>query len=239
MQYRNFWIFDLILSAEENRKGRVLGQMSQKLPAHELVYQQLREMVLFGDIAPGQAVTIQGLIGQLGVGMTPVREAIRRLTAEGALQALGNRRIVVPQLAVSDLEQLAFARLAIEPRLAELSVKYLTDIDIVAIEQIDSALNIAIENGDVTGYLRENYRFHMAIYDASHAPLLTDLARGLWLRFGPSLRVVCGRFGTQNLPDRHRQALDAMRDRDAGAAAQAIREDLEQGFEQVRHSLRV
>ena len=222
----------------ENRKGRLLGQLGQKLPTHELVYQRLREMVLFGDIAPGQAVTIQGLIDRLGVGMTPVREAIRRLTAEGALQAQGNRRIVVPELAVSDLEQLAFARLAIEPRLAELAIKYLTDRDILEIERIDSALNAAIETGDVTGYLQQNYRFHMAIYDAAHAPLLADLARGLWLRFGPSLRVVCGRFGTQNLPDRHRQALDAMHARDADGAARAIREDLEQGFDQVRHSLR-
>ena len=194
-------------------------------------------MVLFGDIAPGQAVTIQGLIDRLDVGMTPVREAIRRLTAEGALAAQGNRRILVPVLRATDLQQLAFARLAIEPRLAELAVKYLTDKDITALEQIDQALNRAIEAGDITGYLRENYHFHMTIYEAAKAPLLVDLAQGLWLRFGPSLRVVCGRFGTQNLPDRHQQALKAMRARDGEAAAQAIREDLEQGFEQVRLSL--
>ena len=210
----------------------------QKLPEHQAVYERLKDLLLIGYFAPGEPLTIQGLIRLLDAGMTPVREAIRRLTAEGALQAQGNRRIVVPELAVSDLEQLAFARLAIEPRLAELAIKYLTDRDILEIERIDSALNAAIETGDVTGYLQQNYRFHMAIYDAAHAPLLADLARGLWLRFGPSLRVVCGRFGTQNLPDRHRQALDAMHARDAEGAAQAIREDLEQGFDQVRHSLR-
>ena len=194
-------------------------------------------MVLFGDIAPGQAVTIQGLIDRLDVGMTPVREAIRRLTAEGALAAQGNRRILVPVLRATDLQQLAFARLAIEPRLAELAVKYLTDKDITGLEQIDQALNRAIDAGDITGYLRENYHFHMAIYEAAKAPLLVDLAQGLWLRFGPSLRVVCGRFGTQNLPDRHQQALKAMHARDGEAAAQAIRKDLKQNFKQIQLSL--
>ena len=96
---------------------------------------------------------------------------------------------------------------------------------------------MTIAKGVTSGYLRENYHFHMTIYEAANAPLLVDLAQGLWLRFGPSLRVVCGRFGTQNLPDRHQQALKAMRARDGEAAAQAILEDLEQGFEQVRLSL--
>ncbi|MEE3072583.1 MAG: GntR family transcriptional regulator, partial [Pseudomonadota bacterium] len=53
------------------------------VPAHQIAYQTLREKILFGELAPGQAVTILGLTEQLGAGMTPVREAIRRLTAAG------------------------------------------------------------------------------------------------------------------------------------------------------------
>ena len=75
-----------------------MDQRVEKIPAHQRVYQQLREMILFGDLAPGQPLTILGLIDRLGVGMTPVREALRRLTAEGALELLGNRRVVVPVL---------------------------------------------------------------------------------------------------------------------------------------------
>ncbi|MEJ2035532.1 MAG: GntR family transcriptional regulator, partial [Maritimibacter sp.] len=56
-----------------------------KLPDHERAYRGLREMVLYGELAPGQPVTIQGLVETLGLGMTPVREAIRRLTSQGAL----------------------------------------------------------------------------------------------------------------------------------------------------------
>jgi len=63
----------------------------RKIPTHEVTYGRLRDMVLFGQLEPGQPVTIQGLIRDLEAGMTPVREAIRRLTAEGALTLQGNR----------------------------------------------------------------------------------------------------------------------------------------------------
>ncbi|MDJ0823614.1 MAG: GntR family transcriptional regulator, partial [Paracoccaceae bacterium] len=94
------------------------GQTPAGPPAHETVYRRLRDMVLFGDLAPGQAVTIQGLVEGLGAGMTPVREALRRLTAEGALEALGNRRIAVPVLDTHAVAELTQARIALEPLLA-------------------------------------------------------------------------------------------------------------------------
>ena len=56
-----------------------MNNLANKPPAHELVYRRLREMILCGELEPGQAITIQGLVATLGAGMTPVREAIRRL----------------------------------------------------------------------------------------------------------------------------------------------------------------
>ncbi|MBS9717819.1 GntR family transcriptional regulator [Pseudohalocynthiibacter aestuariivivens] len=209
----------------------------RKLPTHELVYRKIREMILFGELAPGQAVTIQGLVSVLEVGMTPVREAIRRLTAEGALEFLGNRRICVPVLSVSQLEELTFARLAIEPHLAYLASQKILPEQIEKLSEIDKALNVAIANGDVRAYLEQNYRFHAGLYRISEAHILRSIVSTLWLRVGPSLRVVCGRFGTYNLPDKHQEALDALRIGDADAAANAIKEDLRQGLEQIKMSL--
>ena len=56
---------------------------ARKIPTHETTYAALRDMILFGHLAPGQPVTIQGLIADLGAGMTPVREAIRQLAGAG------------------------------------------------------------------------------------------------------------------------------------------------------------
>jgi len=209
------------------------------LPAHELIYRQLRDLILFGDLAPGQAVTIQGLTDRLDAGMTPVREAIRRLIAEGALEFQGNRRVSVPLLSAGNISELILARQWVDPHLTLRATERATLEDLDELSELDKALDAAIRQGDLRAYLELNYRFHSRIYSIAGAPILADLANGLWLRFGPSLRVVCGRMGTQNLPDKHKDMLDAMHARDAEAAARAIREDVIQGMEQVRQSLEV
>ncbi|MES2143901.1 MAG: GntR family transcriptional regulator, partial [Pseudomonadota bacterium] len=142
---------------------------SRKIPSHEVTYARLRDMILFGHLAPGAPVTIQGLIGDLGAGMTPVREAIRRLTAEGALLPQGNRRVAVPQLTSALLDQVAFARLTIEPRLAELAAGNLTPGLIDRLQAIDNAVDRAIRSGNIPAYLEANHAFHFALYEASDA----------------------------------------------------------------------
>jgi DNA-binding GntR family transcriptional regulator len=210
---------------------------SRKIPSHEVTYARLRDMILYGHLAPGAPVTIQGLIGDLGAGMTPVREAIRRLTAEGALLPQGNRRVAVPELSAEMLEQVAFARLAIEPRLAALAAPRLTPAVIDRLQGIDAAVNRAIDQGKLTDYLAANHAFHFALYEAAEAPVLLDLARSLWLRAGPSLRAVIDRYGREAAPDLHREALAAMRTGNAEGLSRAIAEDIQQGVDHVRQAL--
>lgn len=210
---------------------------NRKIPSHEVTYARLRDMVLYGHLEPGQPVTIQGLVADLGAGMTPVREAIRRLMAEGALLPQGNRRVAVPQLSADMLDQVAFARLAIEPKLAELAAPRLTGDRIDQLEAIDGAVNRAIDAGKLSDYLTANHAFHFAIYEAADAPVLYDMARSLWLRAGPSLRAVIARYGREVAPDLHREALAAMRNGDAKALAAAIEHDIQQGVDHVRQAL--
>ena len=209
-----------------------------KPPAHEVVYHQLRDLVLFGELAPGDAVTIQGLVQTLGAGMTPVREAIRRLIAEGALRFQGNRRVSVPTLTADELSEIEFLRKTVESQLTARAVQRVTDADIDTLSQIDAALDTAILNGDVRGYLSGNYQFHMTLYARADAPILLGVAEQLWLRFGPSLRVVCGRFGTENLPDQHKELLTALRSGDTDAATRAMVEDVVQGTDQIAQVLK-
>ncbi|MDU9004227.1 GntR family transcriptional regulator [Sedimentitalea todarodis] len=214
-------------AAERTTSGPV------QTPAHEVVYQQLREQILFGEMAPGQAVTIQGLTTSLGAGMTPVREAIRRLISDGALVFQGNRRVSVPILNSEDAEQIIYLRKTIEKELARRAALRVKDTDIDRLTEIDNALDHAIAIGDVSGYLQGNYQFHTTLYAHANAPVLAEIADRLWLRFGPSLRVVCGRLGTQSLPDRHKEILTALREGHADVAAHALVQDVEQGMELV------
>lgn len=210
---------------------------TRKIPTHEITYARLRDMILFGLLEPGAPVTIQGLINDLGAGMTPVREALRRLAAEGALLPQGNRRVTVPRVNSALLDQIAFARLTIEPHLAELAAAHLTPALIARLEALDAQVDAAIRAGDITAYLQSNHAFHFALYEASNAPVLVDMARSLWLRFGPSLRIVVARGGALALPDQHGLALSAMREGDGAGLARALRDDILQGVDQVRTAL--
>lgn len=208
-----------------------------KLPEHQAIYRQIRNMILFGSLVPGQAVTIQGLCESLDAGMTPVREAIRRLTAEGALELGENRRIKVPIITRERLDQIGFARLSIEPRLAELAAQEMTDQCLEDMIKYDQGVDAAMSAGDIEGYLENNYRFHFRLYAQADADVLLKIAGSLWLQIGPALRIVCGRFGTSNLPDKHAEALTAIRAGNARQAAEAIADDIRQGQGQVRLTL--
>ncbi len=205
-------------------------QIDKKMPEHQAVYETLRDRILLGQFAPGQPMTIQGLAEMLGVGMTPVREAIRRLTSESALETLGNRRVIVPFLTQIQLQDIYFLRLKIEPELARRAANNATKQQVENLRVIDREVNVAIDAGDVSAYLESNKAFHFNIYAIADTPILTRVVQSLWLQVGPSLRVVCGRYGTARLPDKHPDILQALLDGSADAAEVAMREDIEQGI---------
>ena len=149
--------------------------LQTNMPVHEMAYRKLRDLILFGEIAPGQAVTIQGLVERLEAGMTPVREAIRRLTSEGALILQDNRHIIFPELSNRNMSELYFLRITLEPQLVALATVCAYKKDIVRPALIDADLDQAINTGDINLYLRKNYEFHeetltaMSLGDAQKA----------------------------------------------------------------------
>ena len=167
-------------------------------------------MILLGRFAPGQPLTIKGLADALNGGMTPAREAIRRLVSENALKTLGNRRVALPLLDQSALEDIYMLRLEIAPKLTSRAVKNIPRQIIDRLLVIDEAVNMAIAIGDVGACLERNYAFHFGIYKLADSPVLLRMAQMLWLQVGPSLRIICGRFGTANLLDKHPDILSAL-----------------------------
>ncbi|PTQ75111.1 GntR family transcriptional regulator [Celeribacter persicus] len=205
-----------------------------KEPAHLRTYRGIRELILSGDLVPGEPVTIQGLTDRLGAGMTPVREAIRRLTSEGALIFHGNRRVTVPELTLSEVDDLIFARLALEPELARRGAERMTEQGIEDLIAVDGEIDMAMSQGDMRGYMISNHRFHMQLYAPGWSEVISPIIDTLWLRCGPALRVMCTRFGNQNLPDMHQVAIEALRRHDPQGVAEAVRRDILQGMENIR-----
>jgi DNA-binding GntR family transcriptional regulator len=203
---------------------------TSKTPVHEQVYRRLREKILYGELAPGQAVTIYGLVDELDVGMTPVREAIRRLTAEGALVFQGNRRVCLPEISQQDFDDLVFVRRAVEPKLACLAAAKATKAMIDEMRAADDKVNLAIAQGNVRDYMMYNHQFHFILYAQAESELIYSLVSTLWLRYGPLYRVISGKWGTAQLTDCHDETIAALEAGDVNAVGATILKDIEQGF---------
>ena len=216
-----------------------LREVTQRYPRTEYASDARLKIDMVNDQLAGKEMTIGRYYLRQGDTLAAVgrfKTVIDRYqTTSHTPEAL--YRLVESYLTLGLLDQVAFARLTIEPRLAELASAALTPKLIDRLEAIDDRVDAAIRAGEVPAYLESNHAFHFALYEVSEAAVLLDMARSLWLRFGPSLRVVCARFGTAALPDRHEEALAAMRAADGAALARAIERDIAQGVDQVRAAL--
>lgn len=196
----------------------------------ERVYFQLREAILCGRFVPGRAVTLRGIAEMLGVSPMPVREALRRLTAEHALALQDNRRITVPHMTQARLEQIVEARVALETQAALRAMPHIDREKLAELQALDDAVTDAIKVQDAESYIRNNLMFHSRLYSAGPNDVLMPLIESLWLQSAPFMRLVLNRIGLGYLTDRHVQATDAIAARDALALKLAIASDVREGI---------
>jgi DNA-binding GntR family transcriptional regulator len=186
--------------------------------------------MITGKIVPGVSLSTRSVALELGVSQMPVREALSRLAAEGAIQIRSKRKIEVTPMTVSRFEDILRCRLLLEPQAAVEALPQITPARIRRLKEIDAALDLAVEGGDLLGYMENNYLFHSAIYEANGRPTLNRLIETLWLQFGPFMRVVYGRHGTANMVDQHRVAVEAIIAKDEDALRTAIASDIREGM---------
>jgi DNA-binding GntR family transcriptional regulator len=197
---------------------------------HASIYEDLRRRMITGKITAGAALSTRGLALELGVSQMPVRDALSRLAAEGAVDIRSKRRIAIPQMTEERFTDLLDCRLLLEPEAAVQALPFITPAHLKRLRTIDSRLDAAMQDGDVNGYMECNFAFHFGIYRLNHRPTLNRLIETLWLQFGPFMRVVYGRYGTVNLVDQHRIALDAIEAGDADLLRRAIASDIADGM---------
>lgn len=217
-------------------KSKLLNNISPReetQAVHDWVYRALCDSILAGQFVPGVSVTLRGIAEILQVSPMPVREAIRRLVAEGALEVMNNRRVTVARIDHKRFEELSFARLALEPRLAQQAMKNISKADIKRLKTLDMQLNQSLASGEVDIYIACNRHFHFGIYEQADSLVLLPLVKSLWLQFAPFTRIVFGRVGTDYLQDFHQDALSALEQGDAKAFAQAIESDIREGLDML------
>ncbi|MGQ0610462.1 MAG: GntR family transcriptional regulator [Paracoccaceae bacterium] len=198
--------------------------------AHERLYRALRQQVMHGELAPGQAMTLRGLAGQFGVSMTPAREAVRRLAAEGALTISSSGRISTPELTPERIEELAQIRALLEPEMAARAMPRAHFALIDRLAAINGLNHEAVMNQDAVAYVRTNLEFHRTLYLRAQSPAMLAMIETVWLQLGPTMRALYQKLQRRELPQHHRHILAALRAGDEPGLRLAVRTDVTQGL---------
>lgn len=218
------------LGGSDRQMLREETRADRELPVHEQVYRQLRGRIMHGAFGPGTAFTVRGVAADFDVSMTPSREAIRRLVAEGALSISASGRVSTPELGNDRIEELASIRALLEPELAARALPRAHDALIRRLYAINSGVNEMIVKADAEGYVRANLEFHRTLYLRAQAPAMLALLETVWLQAGPTMRTLYSRLHRDEQPNSHGPIIAALKAGDEPGLRLAIRTDVTRGL---------
>lgn len=183
---------------------RVLFATRKSIP--EEIAALLREEILDGVHAPFSHLRQSHLADRFGTSQAPIREAFRRLEAEGLTVASPNRGVRVAGLDIAEAEELGALRLSLEPDLAARAADRASKVDAAAARTAISAMMRVRSPGQL---MAANARFHDAVYRAADRPITLDLVWSLRARFERYLRLMWRMTGHAALSnDDHGEILD-------------------------------
>jgi DNA-binding GntR family transcriptional regulator len=206
------------------------------------VYQDLRELLVAGQVAPGEKFTLRGLAEAIGTSSMPIREAVSRLAADGALEVLPNRAIRVPIMTRERFMELRTIRIEVEGLAAEIAAERATAEEMDEIARHHEAFEKESKKRHPDGAvaLKVNKDLHFALYRAAAMPSLLQIIDGLWLRIGPvinfDLRASGRRLHAVEAHKHHARIVEGVRTRNGKMARAALAADISSAAEFILSS---
>ncbi|MER9856381.1 MULTISPECIES: GntR family transcriptional regulator [unclassified Mesorhizobium] len=196
------------------------------------VYLQLREMLIAGQFAPGEKLTLRTLAAAIGTSPMPVRDALRQLMVDQAIELLPNRVFRVPLMSKSRFIELREIRIRMEGMAIEYATERISAPELAEAAALSAAFNAEcdLHQPDPAKLIVLNKNLHFTLYRASRLPALLQIVEGLWTQIGPVLNLDV-RSGSERItsktPTKHHEAMiAALKIRDADAAKAALADDL-------------
>ena len=186
----------------------------------EAVYDEIRRRILRGILPPASPLNQDALAPELGVSVTPVREAVRRLEAEGLVQVHAHRSVVVSPLSLSELSEIYDVRLQLDPHAAAVATTKASEEALARIEQMarTEVSRDPLEQATI------NRAFHRAIYAECGNGLLIEILDGLWERTDRyRIMLVSTEVDVKVVVREHLEIVAAMHSRRSRQVAKLIR----------------
>ena len=201
----------------------------------EKAYVAIRRLIVTLELGPASVINERELVERLGIGRTPVREALRRLAHEGLVAVYPRRGMFVTDVDVRKLGLVSEVRAALEPEAARLAAERATDAERAELQELLDELDAA--GADDHALMALDERIHRAVYRCARNDLLATTLEQYYVL---ALRIWTIALDRQHeLNDAvqgHRALLEAIHDGDAERAAETMRahvEDFEQAMRRV------
>jgi DNA-binding GntR family transcriptional regulator len=198
----------------------------------EKVYNDLREMLIAGQFAPGDKLTLRPLAAALGTSPMPVRDALRQLMVDQSIELLANRAFRVPIMSRSGFEELRDIRILVEGMAVEAAAARITEAELKEIRRYcaDFDKECARPRPEPGKLIVLNKNLHFGAYRAARMSYLLQIVEGLWTRIGPVLNLDV-RHGSERISRRipcehHNRLVEALAARDGAAAREALAADI-------------
>jgi DNA-binding GntR family transcriptional regulator len=185
----------------------------------EAVYSTLRHCIVLGDLAPGERLRSDGLATRLGVSRTPVREALRKLEAEGLVSVAPRLGLVVREISEQDLSEIFAIREALEAAAARLAAENATATEIADIRDLLEDMDATLQRGELQLFRELTAEFHLCVCRAAHNGRLLRMLKDLQdqvRHLKTSTLFIEGR--AQEALREHRELLQALEARDVERA---------------------
>ncbi|MEW9856234.1 GntR family transcriptional regulator [Novosphingobium sp. M1R2S20] len=210
--------------------------MMQFRTKEEQVADFLREGIISGRFARGARLKQQEIADLLKTSITPVREALKLLAAEGYVLGDSYRGAVVAPFDLDASSEVLSLRILLESQLVRGAAEKVTAAEIAELKVLSSEFATAYEAGDNEAARAANYRFHHRLFEIAAMPQTLHFVQILWARYPFDLiNRLKGRVG--RAADEHDELLAALIAGDAAGAMLATRQHIEAGFQELRSSL--
>jgi DNA-binding GntR family transcriptional regulator len=199
-------------------------------------YYAIRDLIVTLELPPGSVVKEPDLTARLGIGRTPVREALRRLAQERLIEVYPRRGMFVTTVDVRDLARLCEVRLALEPEAARLAAERATQADLDEMNVLLAELD-GPRRRDHRLLIDLDERIHRAIYTASHNPFLVETLEEYYAHALRIWMVALARTDLGAAVGGHRGVLEAVVSGNGARASRLMREHVESFEAAVRDVL--
>lgn len=201
----------------------------------EYVADFLREGIISGQFPRGSKLKQAQIAEMIGTSITPVREAIKLLEAEGFVLGSSHRGAVVAPFDINATEEITDLRVTLECKLGLKAVNRLSKKDLDELRDLQDQIEEASAKGDRDAVRSINYRFHELIYQAADLPQTLRFVRTLWARYPFDLiNKLDNRIDRAS--EEHREMLQALIARDEAAFLQALRTHIRSAWDEFKTS---